>query len=181
MAYAINTTCKKCTQKTVLSITDTMFGKITPIRCKKCDKIYSVAVPKKQVFIDRENKNSKREEPSKTIIGKKKEEEAILKLEVKQSQFSKQQNLNINQKITTIGRKSPSSSADIQIDTTDQHISRVHFIIEKRTNNSFTLADKGSGNGTYLNNEKLDLEEVVYLSDGDIIGIGKTKIEARIF
>ena len=175
MAYVISVQCKHCKQKVLITVDETMFSKNLPVRCKSCDKIFSVAVPREDVFLKK-----KPPPPGGTIIESIKKKETILKLEVKQNQFSEHQVFTINQKVTTVGRKDSNSNADIQIETTDLCISRVHLVIEKKKDDGFTIADKNSKNGTYVNDDKLKKEDTFYIKDGDIIGLGKTKIEVRI-
>jgi pSer/pThr/pTyr-binding forkhead associated (FHA) protein len=72
---------------------------------------------------------------------------------------------------TVIGR---SSDCDIVLD--DSAVSRRHAEI-RRGEVGFTLADRGSLNGTYLNRVPVD---DVPLSDGDHIQVGQFRLQFRV-
>ncbi len=71
----------------------------------------------------------------------------------------------INSKMTTIGRAN-GDDADIQIP--EDTVSAVHAQI-RYSDNDFYLADLGSRNGTYLNEEQEPIASEVRLKSGDII------------
>jgi pSer/pThr/pTyr-binding forkhead associated (FHA) protein len=75
----------------------------------------------------------------------------------------------------TIGRESQAATWEIRLN--DRTISRPHAKIE-RHGGAFTLFDLGSANGTTLND--LFVIEPVLLGDGDVIGIGATKLIFKI-
>ncbi len=58
----------------------------------------------------------------------------------------------------------------------DPLVSRRHALIEKE-GDSYYLMDKGSTNGTYLNNNPIPKCERVKIKSGDVITVGKTKLE----
>jgi pSer/pThr/pTyr-binding forkhead associated (FHA) protein len=64
-------------------------------------------------------------------------------------------------------------SQECQLSISDKGASRKHCKIIKQGSN-FILQDLGSGNGTYVNNQKVD---EALLNSGDIIEIGETKIQ----
>jgi pSer/pThr/pTyr-binding forkhead associated (FHA) protein len=72
---------------------------------------------------------------------------------------------------TVIGR-----SSDCEIVLDDSAVSRRHAEI-RRADAGFTLADKGSLNGTYLNRAPVD---EVRLSDGDHIQVGQFRLQFRV-
>jgi pSer/pThr/pTyr-binding forkhead associated (FHA) protein len=72
---------------------------------------------------------------------------------------------------TVLGR---SSDCDIVLD--DSAVSRRHAEI-RRGEAGFTLADRGSLNGTYLNRAPVD---EVRLSDGDRIQVGQFRLQFRV-
>ncbi|MFE5797518.1 FHA domain-containing protein [Streptomyces sp. NPDC056503] len=71
--------------------------------------------------------------------------------------------------LTTAGRHPQS---DIFLD--DFTVSRRHVEFRRRQDGSFTVADVGSLNGTYLNREPIDSD--VVLSNGDEVQIGKYRL-----
>jgi pSer/pThr/pTyr-binding forkhead associated (FHA) protein len=57
----------------------------------------------------------------------------------------------------------------------DPLVSHRHALIEKRKNRYY-ITDKGSTNGTYVNNNPLSRGKAVEIVSGDVITIGKTKL-----
>jgi pSer/pThr/pTyr-binding forkhead associated (FHA) protein len=74
-------------------------------------------------------------------------------------------------RVITIGRDPKS---DIVIKD-DPLVSRRHAIIEKE-DNVYYITDKGSTNGTYVNNNPIPKCEKYKLKRGSVIQIGKTKL-----
>jgi pSer/pThr/pTyr-binding forkhead associated (FHA) protein len=58
----------------------------------------------------------------------------------------------------------------------DPLVSRKHALIEKEGSNYYVM-DKGSTNGTYVNNNPIGSCERVRIQSGDVIMVGKTKLE----
>ena len=83
----------------------------------------------------------------------------------------KDRSININ-KIITIGRD---KNNGIVIND-DPLVSRRHATIEKEGSNYFVM-DNGSTNGTYLNNNPIPRFEKTKIKRGDVITLGKTKLE----
>ena len=83
-----------------------------------------------------------------------------------------------------VGRRAPTSSADVQIATADQFMSRAHTIINvSRKANGSLLVDVGNDqnkNSTLVNQTKLCPGDVVILHDGDTLVMGRTKMTFRI-
>ncbi len=75
-------------------------------------------------------------------------------------------------RIITIGRDTKN---DIVIKD-DPLVSRRHALIEKE-GQKYYIMDKGSTNGTYLNNNPIPKCERVKIKYGDVIMVGKTKLE----
>ena len=75
-----------------------------------------------------------------------------------------------------IGRaRAPSGSGDA-IDITgaagDPAVSRLHAVLERQPDGSFVIRDKGSSNGTAIDERAIAPEESVPLADGDRVHIG---------
>jgi pSer/pThr/pTyr-binding forkhead associated (FHA) protein len=83
----------------------------------------------------------------------------------------KDRSFNIR-RIISIGRDEKN---DITV-TDDPLVSRHHALIEKEGDHYFVM-DKGSTNGTYVNNNPLPGCERVEVKRGDVITVGKTKLE----
>ena len=78
---------------------------------------------------------------------------------------------------TILGRADPSSPKQPDIDLTpfgalEKGVSRTHAAIE-RNEETLTLVDMGSSNGTHLNGQRLVPEQPRVLRDGDEIRLGK--------
>jgi pSer/pThr/pTyr-binding forkhead associated (FHA) protein len=82
--------------------------------------------------------------------------------------------INIDEDAITIGRESQSATWKVQLK--DSTVSRPHARIEHHKG-VYTLIDLGSANGTTLND--LFVIVPVTLSDGDVIGVGATKLTFR--
>ena len=83
----------------------------------------------------------------------------------------KDRSINIKRTIT-IGRD---NNNDVVIKD-DPLISRRHATIEKE-GPTYYVMDNGSTNGTYLNNNPIPRFEKVKIKKGDVITMGKTKLE----
>ncbi len=93
-----------------------------------------------------------------------------LKTRVARLRF-KNRSVNINKAIS-IGRD---EGNDIVIHD-DPLVSRRHALIEKE-GDVYYVMDKGSTNGTYLNNNPIPKLERVLIKGGDVLTIGKTKLQ----
>jgi pSer/pThr/pTyr-binding forkhead associated (FHA) protein len=99
--------------------------------------------------------------------GKKLHEE--LKTKAIQIRF-KERDINIEKKIY-IGRNKTNA---ISI-TNDPLVSRKHALIEY-ISGSYLLSDLNSTNGTYLNSQPVPCGRKLELKSGDVVRVGKTKI-----
>jgi len=84
----------------------------------------------------------------------------------------------------TIGRVSEGQSILPDIDLTpfeaySQGVSRLHATI-KINNDKVSISDLGSSNGTRINQTKLSPNKEYKLNHGDVISLGKFKIQALI-
>jgi hypothetical protein len=85
-----------------------------------------------------------------------------------------------------IGRGGPSGGADVEVDivgaAADPAVSRLHALLVRQLDGSYAIVDKGSSNGTTLNESARELAagDPVPLQDGDRIHIGRwTTITVR--
>jgi len=80
--------------------------------------------------------------------------------------------------MNTLGRKAASSRSAIQLPTTDPYISKNHAKIEVIMASDATfihrLSDTGSTNGTFHNDDRLEPDEQINLTPGDMIRFGHT-------
>ncbi len=79
-------------------------------------------------------------------------------------------------KMAIFGRE---DHVDFQI-VKDSLVSREHFGVERDDNGNFVIIDLGSSNGTFLNDKKLEPNEVTPLKEGDRIKIGRMNLEYRL-
>ncbi|MBC7869275.1 MAG: FHA domain-containing protein [Chitinophagaceae bacterium] len=78
---------------------------------------------------------------------------------------------------TIVGRKDDTSVRQPDFDLTpfgalEKGVSRIHAIIE-RSDDTLTLVDMGSSNGTHLNGQRLIPDQPRVLRDGDEVRFGK--------
>lgn len=82
-----------------------------------------------------------------------------------------------------VGRSSESKPCDVMIETEDGYMSRHHSIIEVVYREGgqllYLISDVSSTNGTFINasvSKRLNEYDQIYLSDGDTIQMGRTKM-----
>jgi pSer/pThr/pTyr-binding forkhead associated (FHA) protein len=75
-----------------------------------------------------------------------------------------------------VGRRSARSGVDPAIDLTgppsDPGVSRLHAVLVKATEGSWSVIDPGSANGTLVNGTEIARDQIVPLRDGDRIHLG---------
>jgi predicted component of type VI protein secretion system len=75
-----------------------------------------------------------------------------------------------------IGRHSPSSGIDPEIDLSvppaDPGVSRLHVVLLKSADGTWSVIDPGSANGTAVNGSEIPHGQLVPLRDGDRIHLG---------
>lgn len=79
----------------------------------------------------------------------------------------------------TIGRKAPSSTADVQLVVEDKYMSREHISItvEKKSNGyQHKIENITTRNHVLINGNEMKAGEVLVLQQGDVIRLGKTDI-----
>ena len=103
---------------------------------------------------------------------KKKEKTAILMFDGKQ--FPLREGRNV------IGRSGKTSSATIQIPTSDRYMSRQHCCIDVKTLNNgekkIVISNYQNKNVTKINGQQLETGDAIHLSDGDTITMGATTV-----
>lgn len=58
----------------------------------------------------------------------------------------------------------------------DENVSRLHCSLSLRSGGSVVVADVGSANGTFVNEQLLDADEARVLKPGDIIAVGECRL-----
>jgi pSer/pThr/pTyr-binding forkhead associated (FHA) protein len=75
-----------------------------------------------------------------------------------------------------VGRRSAHSGIDPEIDLAgppaDPGVSRLHAVLIKGADGSWSVVDPGSANGTLVNGAEIARDELVPLRDGDRIHLG---------
>jgi len=98
--------------------------------------------------------------------------------------LQKERTLELKTGVNTLGRMSPTSTASIQLPTTDEFMGRNHATIEvnMKANGIFEhrLSDNGSKNGTFHNGKRLEKEDVILLVPDDSIKLGHTVFKLRV-
>lgn len=168
----VSVACPKCATKLILPITESDVGTKKQCVCQKCKKIFILPIPHTLA--------SKFD--SDPTIGGNSSNEVFLIIESISNANTASQTFELTSEYYTIGRKNcsgPEFRPDVEIVTTDKKISRKHAAVRKR-GKGFTLKDLGSKNGISLNGTKLEADEEVYLTDGDIMQIGDSQFRVRI-
>ena len=90
------------------------------------------------------------------------------------------QSFPLKKGVNTIGRQAFSSTASLQIPTSDSFLSRSHVTINVLTDalgNSYaTLQNHQNTNETLINNVEINQDDVIKLNNGDHITMGETTI-----
>jgi len=84
----------------------------------------------------------------------------------------------LEEQLMVVGRYSIKKNVDVPIPTQDNRLSRLHFVIrkykEKNGEFRFSIAPRPNTNGTIVNGTKLQDEQEIFLSDGNVIIAGNT-------
>lgn len=79
-----------------------------------------------------------------------------------------------------VGRQSFSLTANIQILTTDRHISRQHLYIDvgkTKTGHYYLISNAKDLVKTFVNGQQIGYTDQIQITDGDIIQIGEVKLK----
>ena len=164
--------CPKCKAPLAIPITVNDLGKTKQGACPKCHNKFNYTIPMSY---------ASKFESDPTLGGNEAEQSMVL--ETIANGMTVYQSFNLTSDYYTIGRKisgGPEHRPDVEVETTDKKMSRVHAAIRKKGKTGFTLKDIGSKNGVFLNNKRLDIDEEVYLSDGDTLRLGDTQFRVNI-
>lgn len=165
-------TCPKCKSVMAITIVESDPGKTKQIACPKCGAKYNVPIPMAY---------ASKFETDPTLGGN--EAEQSLLLEVTANATTVYQSFELTSDYYTIGRKSssgPEHRPDVEVATTDKKMSRKHAAIRRKGKTGFTLKDLGRKNGVFLNGNRMDADEEVYLADGDTFRLGETTFRVSI-
>lgn len=80
----------------------------------------------------------------------------------------------------TIGRKAPSSTADVQLAVEDKHMSREHIsitVVKKSNGYQHRIENITTRNHVFVNGNEMKAGEMLILQHGDVIRLGKTEIQ----
>lgn len=168
----ISVTCPQCGSKLPVAITEDDLGKKKSCMCPNCQKKLTFLVSMKLA-------SKFGSDP--TLGGN--ENDISLLLETVPDALTAYQSFELTSEYYTIGRKNsggPEHRSDVEVETTGKKMSRKHAAIRKKGKTGFTIKDIGSKNGVFLNNTKLDVDEEVYLTDGDIFRLGDTQFRVNI-
>ena len=170
----ISVTCPKCATKLAVPVMESDIGTKKQGCCPKCGAKFLVPIPVEL---------APKFESDSTKIGGDFEADNSLVLETVGSSLTAYQSFELTADYYTIGRNNsggPENRPDVAVVPMDKKMSRKHAAIRKKGKTGFTLRDIGSMNGVYLNGEKLEPDEEMYLSDGDTIRLGDTQFRVNI-
>lgn len=169
--------CTHCSAKLQIKVKDEMYSKKSTLRCRKCKEITSIVIPSEKEYLEKVRKKKQENAPT-TFVKDDFKTEKYLKLTLTESEKATiPQSYDIDQKYMTIGRKSSNVASykpDIGIITEDKFMSKKHTAIVRKENKEFAISDLNSVNGTWVNGEKLEPNDEIYLQDGDEIKMGRT-------
>ncbi|MDR0393841.1 MAG: FHA domain-containing protein [Tannerella sp.] len=115
-----------------------------------------------------------------TLVISPKKDSGIGRLTVLPNANTPQQEFQLNEGISIVGRKAKTFTANICIQTEDKTMSRSHIRIEIKKNPKggyfHYLSDNNSKNNTLYNGKRIKDGDVVVLKDGDEIVMGRTII-----
>jgi pSer/pThr/pTyr-binding forkhead associated (FHA) protein len=161
--------CSKCGEVTVLEVPEEAQGKKIKFNCKnkQCRERIEIRIPKKRI-----------DDKSTFVTPSKAKNILSATLDVIPNELTPFARFELKKGLITVGRKSKVVKADIQVDTDDSDMSRLHFSIncikDALGTISFILKDESSKNGLSLNGEKLQTDEEIYLIAGDVLKAGNT-------
>jgi len=171
----MNITCPHCSSDSVLKNAERFYGKKVHLRCAnaQCGKSFEY-----EFFVDRSD-DTTFISPITTSISNK------IQLRVMKEDNTLVKIINLRNSDYIIGRETQSGSSCESIVIDDPYISRKHCFLKcinhTRSNEYiFSIHDLNSTNCTILNGRELNQEEEIYLSDGDVIKIGKIHILYRV-
>lgn len=145
---------------------------LTSFKCPNCKQSIPVSlVTDKQAALQNEEPETALLRPAVAKAGQ---------LTVEAAEGTPPQTFPLTEGVFVVGRKSATSPATCQIETSDRSMSRAHIRIEVKKDGKggfrHLLSDHNSKNRTLYNNHYLEDGEVVVLNDGDEIVIGKTPL-----
>ena len=161
--------CNKCKHEFDLKIPNDVAGKRIKFKCKnkKCRQEIELRVP-----------TSGNVDQSTIITSKEVKKIVSAFIEVIPNEITGYSRFQLEIGKMTIGRKSESRKSNIQLVSDDTDISRIHcsirWFIDPLGTLSFVLKDEDSKNGVFVNGDKLEAEEEIFLMEGDIIKMGNT-------
>ncbi len=150
-------------------------------KCKICQNLMKIDPPSNLAA------SQLSEENQTLIVGLDFTKKELL-LRILSNSLTPSQEFRVNQPIMTVGRKSHNYQPDIEIETHDAKMSRLHMkIFYNEKGNFYSIQDIGSSNGTFLNEKEVKRHpvdptknDIKVIHNGDIIRLGKTKIEVVI-
>ena len=168
----ISVTCPQCGTKLAVPVVESDLGTKKHGACPKCKKRFLIPISA--------SLTAKFE--SDPTIGCNEMERSLL-LETIPNAMTAYQSFELTSDYYTIGRKNsggPEYRPDVEVETTDKKMSRKHAAIQRKGETGFTLKDLSSKNGVMLNSNRLEIDEEVYLSDGDTFRLGETQFRVSI-
>ena len=168
----------------VVLVTESDLGTNKPCFCPNCQRKFLVAVvpslASRFVNVAPTPPSSPVPPDTPTYIRK-----PSLVLEVIPNECTLYQRFELFDDFTTIGRENDGGlefCPDVAVQTGDTAMSRMHAAILRRGKNDFVLKDISSKNGILVNNVqgKIEGDEEMTLSTGDIFRLGRTEIRVSI-
>lgn len=182
--------CPYC--KAVLTVKNSKNVEVKTISCPKCGELLKVSFRKRKEPVEaptyipqkpkgvnnRETQEGFNNSPYATKIRVPQREKTNPRLLCNGQIYELESGENI------IGRQSADSFATIQINTNDLYMSRQHIRIimnsQKNGIEKFVLGNYKNMNKTMVNGQMVEKDDLIRLSDGDVISIGHTEIVFKL-
>jgi len=166
--------CPKCGHVLIL----TYQAKSETVKHFNCPKCSAPLVFKISASVKNEPSSApKKEDESETIIVGPSKQGGVFYLSLNGHKIKLADGQN------SVGRKSPTSSATVQLDCGDQFMSRSHVLItvvkDSLGNKYVTIQNHKNLNHTWVNGVQINQDDILKLSNGDRITMGKTTVVFR--
>jgi pSer/pThr/pTyr-binding forkhead associated (FHA) protein len=166
----ISVKCPHC--RVGLKVDETKIPKgIESFKCPKC---------KREIPLSYLDHKLRQDPDAETLVIAPKKGSGIGRFIVLPNANTPQQEFQLNEGISIVGRKAKTFTANICIQTKDKTMSRSHIRIEIKKNPKggyfHFLSDNNSKNNTFYNRKRIKDGDVVVLKDGDEIVLGRTII-----
>ena len=166
--------CPKCDNYITFDETQYANGQTLVFQCDTCSKQFAIRIGKNKLHNTHKQEANDENEENIGCLGH---------IIVVENMFHYKQIIPLNMGDNTFGRYVKGTNINCPIETSDPSIDTKHCIISvqrKKQKLVYILRDAPSNTGTFFENDILQDNDRVILSDGSIITIGATTLILRI-